>query len=179
MVNITLADLKLPRSGRLFRIANRKTLTQAIVNKALSAAVEKAGKQVGKRFVQAPIAFGNKELGSFSFIAFRTETTPAFVLDNVDLSDVRHGFMSLFERNGFLLVSTSNLRFSEKLIANIGRLSRGEMQHSLRTAFLASASNYSTRPRKNMRAGLRRDATGPTSPTHRCALGGQSSQAKS
>lgn len=123
------SHLRLLRTGRVYQLTFKDELSSIFIRQILSSVVKRAGKQVGRRMVKLPIIDVDREIGKLSLVIVQSEHTPAFLDDVSGIVDIRHGCVLLFERQGFVLVSTSNFTWSEGLGEKIlRRLSRGEMQ---------------------------------------------------
>lgn len=128
MSNIDTHHLRLLRTGRVYHLDSKEELSAIFIRKILASVVEKAGKQVGKRTVKLSLKDGDRELGKLSLVVFQAEHTPSFLVESSGVVDIRHGCVLLFERGGFVLVSTSNFTWSEGVgEKTLRRLSRGEM----------------------------------------------------
>ena len=129
MTRIDTNHLRLLRSGKLYHLDQVSELSAITMRGILTSVVRKAGKQVGKRTVKLAVNDGERELGKLSLVVFQSQQIPAFLADDSGVLDIRHGCVALFERHGFVLVTTVNFSWSEGLGERaLRRLSRGEMQ---------------------------------------------------
>lgn len=128
MPTITSNNLRLLRSGRVFKTSKRG-VSAAAIHRIISAIVSKSDGQIGARVIREEVVQDNEPVGRLSFVVFRTESDPAFLSDVPQLRDVRHGCCAIFERGDYLLISTTQFKWSDKLAEkDLERLSRGEMQ---------------------------------------------------